>query len=198
MAANCAAANSGVASAPSWAMPALPTPKILTTGTAGVSKNEFCSGVCITRFLGTLEQTANEPFQKRAPGTPAVVFKRAEFHEADGGGEFRLFERGGQAADGAGVAGRDVHLKNIFRQRHDARHARTAAAQKTPGAQIVGEAGRFQFMRDELENFIEPERHDFLEMPVVDALEFEAEFIGDADGLAFHRVVDERGAVFNF
>jgi len=33
---------------------------------------------------------------------------------------------------------------------------------------------------------------------VVEALEFEAEFIGDADGLAFHRVVDERGAVFNF
>src|ERR1017187_6615620 len=201
MAANCAPSNSGVASTPSMAMPAVPTPKILTTDwpvTSGVSKIEFCSGICITRFLGSLEQTAKQPFQKRALGASAIVFKRTVFHKADGGGELRLIQRGGQAADGSGVAGRDVHLKNIFRERHEARHARAAAAEENPGAQIIGEAGLLQFMRDELENFLQPQRHDALEMLVVEALEFEAEFIGDADGLAFHRVVDERGAVFNF
>src|ERR1035441_6288613 len=115
MATNSASANSGVASAPSMVMPAVPTPKILTTGwpeTSGASKIGVCSGVCITRFSGSLEQTAKQPFQKRALGASAIVFKRTVFHKADGGGELRLIQRGGQAADGSGVAGR-LNLGNV-------------------------------------------------------------------------------------
>ena len=96
------------------------------------------------------------------------------------------------------MAGRHVHLEDVFRQRHDARHARGAAAEENPGAQIVGETGRLQILRDELENLLQPQRHDALKMPDVDALEFEAELVGEAQGLLLRRLGGQRGAMLQF
>ena len=144
-----APANSGVFAASSSVRPALPTPKIFTTGLVAGSKREAGSGFCIAILSGALQQPAKRPLdssrREKRTLVASAVFERAIFHETDGGGKFRLVQRGGQAADGAGVAKRDVHLKNIFREPNDPRHARAAAAEKNSGAQIIREAGLLQF-----------------------------------------------------
>ena len=58
---------------------------------------------------------------------------------------------------------------------------------KTPGAQIIEQPGLLQILRDQLENLLQPQRHDALQMLDVDGLERQAEFVGDGDGLAFDR-----------
>ena len=47
--------------------------------------------------------------------------ERAEFHQADGGGEFRLVQRGLQAADGVGLADGDRQLEDLLGQLRDVR-----------------------------------------------------------------------------
>ena len=65
-----------------------------------------------------------------------VLLKGAVFDEADGGGEFRFVQRFDQAADGAGVAKRDLHMEDGFRKRCYPGHARCSATEENPGAQI--------------------------------------------------------------
>src|ERR1035437_6052213 len=204
MAMKVAPANSGVLTASSRVTPALPTPKNFTTGFPAAASRSFCPGFSISVVSRALQKTAKHIFdaaeraaQPAAPLAPAV-FQRAIFDEADGGGEFRLVERGGDAAHGTGVAVRDVHLEDALRQFRYARHARTAAAEKNSGAQIIGEAGLFEFVRDDLKQFFQPQRHDVLQMFQDHGLEREAEFIGDADGLALGGLRDQRGTMFAF
>src|ERR1035437_3135563 len=170
MAMKLAPANSGVFTASSKVTPALPTPKNFTTGFPTAASRSFCPGFSIIVLSRALQKTAKHIFdaaeraaQPAAPLAPAF-FQRAIFNKADGGGEFRLVERGGDAAHGTGVAVCDIHLEDALGQFRDARHARTAAAEKNSGAQIIGEAGLFQFVRDDLKQFFQPQRHDVLQM----------------------------------
>ena len=98
--------------------------------------------------------------------------------------KFRLVERGFQAADGIGLAERHRHLQHLLGERRDVRDARAAAAEKNTRAQIIEEPGLLQILRDELEDFLEPQRHDAAQMLDVDRFERQAEFVGDGDGLA--------------
>ena len=131
-------------------------------------------------------------------GLPARLrcLERAEFHQADGGEEFRLVERGFEAADGIGLADGNRHLQDLLGEPGNVRNARAAAAEKNARAQIIIQPGLFQILRDQLEDFLQPQRHDALEMLDVDGLERQAEFVGDGDGLALDFLVQQRGAVF--
>ena len=69
--------------------------------------------------------------------------------------------------------------------------ARAAAAEKNARAQIIIQPGLFQILRDQLEDFLQPQRHDALEMLDVDGLERQAEFVGDGDGLALDFLIQQ-------
>src|ERR1035437_10087974 len=116
MAMKLAPANSGVFTASSKVTPALPTPKNFTTGFPAAASRSFCPGFSIIVLSRALQKTAKHIFdaaeraaQSAAPLAPAV-FQRAIFDEADGGGEFRLVGRGGEAAHGTRVVVRGGHL----------------------------------------------------------------------------------------
>ena len=75
------------------------------------------------------------------------------------------------------------------------RNPRTAAAEKNARAQIIEQPGLLQILRHQLENFLQPQRHDALQMFDVDGLERQAEFIGDGDVPAPGFLVQQRRAV---
>ena len=143
-----------------------------------------------------LAERALDALRQRRFAFAFARLERAEFDQADGGDEFRLVERGFEAADGIGLAEGDGHLQDLLGELGDVRDARAAAAEKNARAQIIEQPGLLQILRDELEDFLQPQRHDALQMLEVDGLERQAEFVGDGDGLAFDFLVQQRGAVF--
>ncbi len=86
--------------------------------------------------------------------------------------------------------------KIVLGKRRNMRHARTATAQKNAGAQIIGQSGLLQILRDQLENFLKPQRHDVAQMLDIDRFERQAEFVGNGNGLSFAFLIHQRRAVF--
>ena len=70
------------------------------------------------------------------------------------------------------------------------------AAKKNPGAQIIGQPGLLQILRDQLEDFLEPQRHDAAQMFDIDRFQRQAEFVRNGDRLAFDFLIHQRRAVF--
>ena len=131
----------------------------------------------------------------RLPRAPAG-FKRAKFDEADGGDKFRLVERGFQAADGIGLAEGHRHLQNLLGHRRDLRHARAATAQKNTAAQVIEQSRLLQILRNQLEDFLQPQRHDAAQVFNVDGFERQAKFVGNGNRLAPAFRIHLRRAVF--
>src|SRR2546427_93425 len=124
--------------------------------------------------------------------------KRAELHQANRGGELRLVESRLQPADGAGFADGHRQTENRLGQFFDLRNARGATTQENTRAQIIQEAGPADFLRDELKNFRQAQRHNAAKMLQIDRALRQAVALRERDRLAFRSLIYQRRAVFDF
>jgi len=69
---------------------------------------------------------------------------------------------------------------------------------KTPAAQVIHQPGLLQILRDDHKYFLQPHRHDPLQMLQIDCLERQAKVVRDGNGPALERFIHERRAVFEF
>src|ERR1044071_4996580 len=121
--------------------------------------------------------------------------ERAEFDQADGGGELGLVERRFESADGIGFAERHWQAEDLFGQFLDAGNAGAAAAEEDSGAEIIEQTGLADLLGDELEDFLQAQGHDAAQVFEVEGTLRQAVIIGEGDGLAFCGVVDQGGAL---
>ena len=77
------------------------------------------------------------------------------------------------------------------------RDARSATAKEHPRAQVIQRPGLLEVLADELENLLQPQRHDPAQMLEVDGLKRQAEFVGDRNRLALGGLVEKAVAVLD-
>ena len=54
-----------------------------------------------------------------------------------------------------------------------------------------------QILRDQLEDFLQPQPHDAAQVFYADFFQLQADFVGDGEGLSLDGLIDQRGAVFD-
>src|SRR5436190_1688489 len=150
-------------------------------------------------WLLSAEQ-ALERFLDAASHTAATLalLEGTEFHEADGGREFRLVQRGTEAIDAVGFADNNRQLKNVFGKFLNVRNACSAAGNHHPGSKIVQNPGIAELLFDQFENFFQAQHHNPAEVFDIYSFAGKAQFVLHGDALAFDSAVHQRGTMLNF
>ena len=90
---------------------------------------------------------------------------------------------------------RHRHLQDLLREPGNLRDVRPAAAEKHPGAQVIQRPGLLQVLADELENLLQPQRHDAAQVFEVNGFEGQAVLVGDGVHLPLVGLLNKARAV---